>query len=93
MKWHVRVVLLLLISPEVTRAATVITNTPPEIAQMAGMWEADSVQVSPLANAKYPTFTTTWEYIVPHTSISAAGDMHINTGFSMRPGKVVLRCS
>src|SRR5207245_9930864 len=32
--------------------ATTITNTRPEIAQMAGSWEVDSVQISPLANAQ-----------------------------------------
>src|SRR5437016_8039235 len=58
--------------------ATVMTNTRPEIAQMAGLWEVDSVQISPLANAQYPTFTATWEYIVPHTSFSADGDIHNN---------------
>jgi len=46
-------VVVLLICPQVTRA-TVITNTRPEIAQMAGLWEVDTIQISPLANARYP---------------------------------------
>jgi len=32
----------------------------------------------PLANSQYPTYTTNWQYIFPHTSISADGDIHID---------------
>src|SRR5712671_1877192 len=67
-----------LLSPQIASATTVITNTFPEIAQMAGLWEADSIQISPLANAQYPVYTTNWEYIVPHTSASGDGDLHID---------------
>src|SRR6266404_5076744 len=46
---------------------TVITNTRPEIAQMAGQWEVTSVQISSLITNQYPAFgTNTWEYIFPH---------------------------
>src|SRR5439155_22834432 len=62
----------------VTLATTTVTNTRPEIAQMAGLWEADSVQISALANAQYPTYTTNWEYIVPHGSPAGDGDLHID---------------
>src|SRR5437016_14611128 len=58
-------------------ATTTITNTRPEIAWMASLWEADSIQISPLANAQYPQFGTNyWQYIFPHSSISADGDIH-----------------
>ena len=57
-------------------ATTNITFTRDEVAQMAGLWETDCITVSPLANSQYPTFTTNWQYIFPHTSISADGDIH-----------------
>src|SRR5437870_6343729 len=60
--------------------ATTITNTRTEVAQMAGLWEADSVQISGLADAQYPQYgTNLWQFIVPHTSISSGdGDIHVN---------------
>jgi PKD repeat protein len=59
-------------------SATTITNTRPEIAQMAGYWEVDSVQISPLANAQ-STCNGSWEYMQPSTGSTAAdGDEHIN---------------
>src|SRR6266542_2336791 len=61
-----------------SRASTVITNTRAEISFMAGLWEADSVQISSLANAQYPQFTTDWQYIFPHRAISDDGDIHID---------------
>src|SRR5207249_6554831 len=62
-----------------TLATTTVTNTRPEIAQMAGLWEADSIQISPLANAQYPQFgTNNWQFIFPHSSISSDGDIHID---------------
>jgi hypothetical protein len=45
---------------------------------MATLWEADSVQISCLANAQYPQFSNDWQYIFPHSSSSADGDLHIN---------------
>src|SRR5439155_7163748 len=55
------------------------TNTRPEIGLMASLWEADSLQVSPLADAQYPQFgSSLWQYIFPHSSISADGDIHID---------------
>ena len=46
---------------------------------MASLWEADSIQISPLADAQYPQFgTSSWQYIFPHSSISADGDVHID---------------
>ena len=48
--------------------ATVFTNTRPEIAQMAGLWEVDSVQISSLITNQYALYgTSTWEYIVPNS--------------------------
>ena len=60
--------------------ATTITNTRPEIAQMAGYWEVDSVQISPLANAQVSvTCTGSWEFMQPSTgNTSTDGDEHIN---------------
>ena len=52
---------------------------------MAGYWEVDSVQISPLANAQLildaqPSCSTTgsWEYMQPSGSQSTDGDEHIN---------------
>src|SRR5437899_1591235 len=60
-------------------ADTVITNTRAEIAWMASLWEADSAQISPLANSQYPQFgADLWQYIFPHSSISSDGDIHID---------------
>jgi hypothetical protein len=69
----------LVISAGITRATTIQTNTRPEIAQMAGLWEVDSIQISSLANAQYPAIaggTNNWQFIFPHTSISSDGDVH-----------------
>jgi hypothetical protein len=54
-------VVVLLVSTQVARA-TVFTNTRPEIAQMAGLWEADSVQISSLVTNQYPALGTTQQY-------------------------------
>jgi PKD repeat protein len=65
----------------VARATTIITNARTEVAQMAGLWEADTVQISGLANAQYPNIgggTNNWQYIDPHASISSDGDIHID---------------
>ncbi len=77
------VIVLLCCSP--LARATTITNTRPEIAQMAGYWEVDSVQISPLANAQLildaqPSCSTTgsWEYMQPSGSTASDGDEHIN---------------
>jgi PKD repeat protein len=78
LRWHVAVLLVIL--PEVTEATTVITNTRPEVAQMASLWETDSIQISPLANAQYPQYTNDWQFIFPHANISADGDSHIDMG-------------
>jgi len=67
----------LLAVPRVLCGTTVITNTRAEIAFMAGLWEADSVAISSLANAQFPKFSNDWQYIFPSGSISADGDLHI----------------
>src|SRR2546425_641119 len=67
----------LLAVPGVSCGTTVITNTRAEIAFMAGLWEADSAQISSLANAQFPKFSNDWQYIFPSGSISADGDLHI----------------
>jgi PKD repeat protein len=68
----------LLILPQIARA-TILTNSRPGIAQMAGYWEADSVQISSLVNSNYPAFTNNWEYMQASTGNTAAdGDEHIN---------------
>ena len=68
----------LLIGPCVAHG-TIFTNTRPEIAQMAGLWEVDSVEISSLVTNQYPAFgTNTWQYIFPHNSLAADGDVHID---------------
>jgi PKD repeat protein len=59
--------------------ATLFTNTRPEIAQMAGLWEVTTIQISPLINAQYPNIgggTSSWEYTFANTSASSDGDLH-----------------
>ena len=58
-------------------ATTIITNTRSEIAFMAGLWEAETIQISGLANAQYPRFSNDWQYIFPSSGISADGDLHV----------------
>jgi len=60
----------------IATATTNITFTRDEVAQMAGLWETDCISISPLANSQYPVYSTNWQYIFPHTSISADGDIH-----------------
>ena len=60
--------------PPFAGATTIQTNTRPEVAQMAGLWEVDSVQISGLANAQYPAIgggTSNWQYVdtAGHTGI------------------------
>ncbi|MEP6811236.1 MAG: hypothetical protein ABI992_13410, partial [Chthoniobacterales bacterium] len=62
-------------SPTVPESTT-ITFTRAEIAQMAALWETDTLAISPLADSQYPTYTTNWQYIFPHSSISGDGDVH-----------------
>ena len=59
-------------------ANTTITFTRGDIANMATLWETDCVSISSLANNQYPNVAGTWDYIVPHTTISADGDIHID---------------
>jgi len=71
---------VLLAGLQCATATTTITNTRPEIAWMASLWEADSVQISPLANAQYPQYTTNLQFIFPHNNISGDGDIHNDMG-------------
>src|ERR1041385_8520257 len=74
------VMVCLAIFPRISTATTVMTNTRPEIAQMAGLWETDSIQVSSLVTNQYPQFgTNAWQFIFPHNSISSDGDIHIDS--------------
>src|SRR5947207_15755863 len=58
---------------EGAQASTTMTNTRPEVAQMAALWEADSIQISPLADAQYPQFgSSLWQFIFPHSKIGRA---------------------
>src|SRR3989442_106513 len=70
--------LVLLCACAAATATTTITNNRTEVAWMASLWEADSIQISPLANAQYPQFTTNWQFIFPHANISSDGDVHID---------------
>ncbi|HXJ59353.1 MAG TPA: hypothetical protein VNU68_22135 [Verrucomicrobiae bacterium] len=63
---------------EPSHATTIITNTRAEISFMAGLWEADSDQISALANAQFPQFSNDWQYVFPHRAISDDGDIHID---------------
>ncbi|MDQ6654805.1 MAG: hypothetical protein M3Y80_03200 [Verrucomicrobiota bacterium] len=65
----------LLITPE-EPTSTTITFTRAQISQMAALWETDGVAISPLANAQYPGYAGSWQFIFPHSSISADGDVH-----------------
>lgn len=69
-------VVVCLVAWSVATATTNITFTRDEVAQMAGLWETDCISISPLANSQYPAYSTSWQYIFPHTSISADGDIH-----------------
>ena len=60
----------------IATATTNITFTRDEITQMAGLWETDCIAISPLTDSQYPVYSTSWQYIFPHTSISADGDIH-----------------
>ena len=66
-------------------ADTVITNSRAEIAFMAGLWESDTIQISPLANAQYPSCTGTWQFIYP-LRVESDGDVHIRTGVNSAGG-------
>jgi len=59
-------------------ANTSITFSRSDIASMATLWETDCVSVSSLANNQYPNVAGVWDFIVPHTSISADGDIHVD---------------
>src|SRR5690242_17565108 len=59
-------------------ANTTVTFTRGDIANMALLWETDCVSVSSLANAQYPNVAGTWDYIVPHSTVSSDGDIHID---------------
>ena len=63
-------------------ANTSITFTRDEVNIMANLWETDTVAVSPLANAQYPLIAGTWDFIIPHTSISTDGDIHTDMATS-----------
>lgn len=70
------VALLSLLGPPDLPTTTSITFTRTQVTQMAGLWETDCLAVSPLANSQYPNYTTNWQYIFPHNSISDDGDVH-----------------
>src|SRR6266550_2591652 len=70
--------LILVAAVDIARANTTITFTRNDVATMATLWETDSAAISPLTNAQYPNIGVTWDYIVPHSSISADGDIHVD---------------
>ena len=60
-----------------TPETTSITFTRTEVAQMALLWETETVAISPLADAQYPIYSgDSWQFIFPHTNISSDGDVH-----------------
>src|SRR4051812_21044699 len=77
-KWHYMLVMCGLLALPSTYASTSFSFTRAEVANMANLFETDSVQISALANGQYPAIAGTWDFIVPHTSIGSDGDVHIN---------------
>ena len=73
---------LLVAASPICHGTTTITNTRAEVSLMATLWEADSLQISGLANAQYPQFSNDWQYIFPHSNISADGDVHMDMAVS-----------
>src|SRR6266550_5295703 len=73
---HYLLLTVLLLPAPLVPTTTTITFTRAEITQMAGLWETDCISISPLTNAQYPAYTTNWQYIFPHSSISSDGDVH-----------------
>lgn len=61
-------------------ASTSITFTRAEIDEMARLWETDTATISGLANTQYPQFAGVWQFVFPHTAISADGDIHVDLG-------------
>src|SRR4051812_8824492 len=72
------VVLVLATSSAVARASTTFTFTRTEVNTIANLWETDCVSVSPLPSAQYPTVSGTWDFMVPHSSISSDADIHVD---------------
>src|SRR5690349_13554805 len=67
---------LCLLIGSIATATTNITFTRDEVAEMAALWETDCSTISALANSQYPTYNSNWQYIFPHSTISADGDIH-----------------
>src|SRR5579862_6158062 len=82
-RWFIYAAVAIAIYPRLTAvslAQTVFTNTRTEVAQMAGLWEVDSLQVSPFANAQYPSIgggTNLWQFLFPSGNINSDGDEDI----------------
>src|SRR5256885_9694946 len=72
---YLLIAFLVLTPPEIP-TTTNITFTRAEITQMAGLWETNCLSITPLADSQYPAYTTNWQYIFPHASISSDGDIH-----------------
>src|SRR5258708_25874530 len=85
-RWFIYAVVAIAIYSRLTvvsLAQTVVTNTRTEVAQMAGLWEVDSLQVSPFANAQYPSIgggTNLWQFLFPSGGINSDGDEDIEMG-------------
>src|SRR4051812_36755309 len=76
--FHRAISSIVLIFVATTHASTSINFTRAEVDQMAALWETDSIGVSGLANSQYPAYSTNWQFIFPHSSISADGDIHVD---------------
>jgi len=74
--WKITIALALLLPLSAAWATTTMNLTREDVATMATLWETDCLIVSPFANEQYPTYTSDWEFIFPHTSISSDGDIH-----------------
>jgi PKD repeat protein len=75
----VAAIVLIVVAYSRVADATVWTNTRPEVAQMAAMWEVTTIDISPLANAQYPNIgggTSLWQYAFPSSSTASDGDLH-----------------
>jgi hypothetical protein len=73
---------VLVISLGTARASTTFTFSRDEVNTMANLWETDCVSVSPLPSAQYPTVAGTWDFIFPHSNVSADGDIHVDMAIS-----------
>ena len=104
-RWFVGASICAILLPCRLDAQTVITNTRAEVSFMASLWEANTIQISSLANTQYPSIgggTSNWQFIFGSFTVGD-GDIHVpmaidssgtgssgnNTGFAPINGEVI----